>query len=112
MANDYRPDMASILDAFGVAATVTNPDEAALEVTLVWVPEFTEPVPPGSAFTRREPRRIAAFSKSEVATIAKGAIVDAPWLGTDEILRWRVDGIALSDADHWRVFVVEDPDES
>jgi len=103
---DARPPVASFFDAFGVPATVTPPDQAAVETTVVWISPFQDVEPPGGQFGKREPRRILALRLDEVEAVPRGTKVVAPMVAGRTAEVWIVDGPVQVEDDHYRVFVV------
>lgn len=103
------------LAAHGVEVLVTRSGEAGLETRAIWVTPISEDMPVGGEFQRREPRRVMAFSRTEIDTLPKGTVVFGPEQGGDlaESRYWRVDGMERQEADHIRVYVVPiEPDEA
>lgn len=96
--------------AHGVPVTVTRPapHNTPVAATGIWVvaPEGAA-APFGVELKRRDPRRIMALSRAEVAEVERGSLVSAPDTPTGAAVSYRVDGLADSlHADHWRVFLV------
>jgi hypothetical protein len=99
--------------AHAVPATVTRPapDDDPIETRVLWVTPVTEEAPfAGGRFARREPRRIAALRRDQVATVPVGTAIVAPEKDGDDDMGWRVEGIDRIEADHYRVVVVHDLD--
>ncbi|MGE3175917.1 MAG: hypothetical protein AB7O32_00490 [Vicinamibacterales bacterium] len=102
MTQDLRVPMDPILAAFGVPATVTRPapDDAPLDATVVWLSPEAAGVPDGDpAFSRVDPKRFAAVSYAEVATIPRLTQVEAPETLDGPVLLWRVDGTVRVEPD-------------
>lgn len=109
--SDFRVPMDAITTAFGVAVTVQwpPPDLTIAEVTGVWVPEFTADSPSGGfANGRREPRRVMAFRRDQIATTPQRMLVVAPDVDGGAPRGWRVESVEYSDAEHFRVVLVKD----
>jgi len=97
--------------AHGVAATVTRPapDNAPIVTRGVWITiPLEEPRPYGSDFQRREPRRVLALPKADVATLPRGSIIVALDRVGGTIKVWRVDGLDPQIVpEQWRAIVTE-----
>jgi hypothetical protein len=106
--SDARPDFAEILDAFGVSATVTRRDQAAISVTGVWVNPSMDAVPIGAGIQVSSRHRLIAFSRDEVGTLPKGTRIVAPEREGDAPKAWIVDEPDMEDADSIRVLVLPD----
>lgn len=109
--SDFRVPMDAITNAFGVAVTIQwpPPDLTTADVIGVWIPEFTVDAPGGGlANTRREPRRVMAFRRDEVATVPLRMLVVAPDVDGGPARGWRVESVEYSDAEHFRVLLVKD----
>jgi hypothetical protein len=103
---DARPPVASLFDAFGVPGTVTPPDEAAIDTTVVWLtpnPAFQ----PGGESYRRDGQKILALRRDEVPRVPTGTLIQAADVLDGEVFTWKVDGIDLVEQDHTRVFVLK-----
>jgi hypothetical protein len=101
------------LSAFGVPVTVTRPapDDTAITTTGIWVTPSTEDVPSGAEFSRRDPRRVLALSRTAVPTCPRGTRIDAPEeQAADTVLEWRVEGLDRQEGEHVRVVVVQMPE--
>jgi len=96
------------LAAHGVDMVVTLPGAAGIETRGIWVTTIAEDMPGGGDFQRREPRRVMALSRADVATVPRGTVIYGPEKGGDEEepRYWRVDGTERVEADHTRVIVV------
>lgn len=107
---DARVPLDPLFATFGVPATVTPPNETAIETTVVWPPPSTLEMPAPGEFSRREPQRVMALRRDEVPRLPRGTIVLAPETLGAEVQRWRVDGIDQVEVDLVRVIVVSDPE--
>jgi hypothetical protein len=114
MAADLRVPMDPIVEAFGVPATVTRPapEDTPIETTGVWVSPTLMEMPVGMDLQRAERRRIFSLRRDAVPTVPRGTLIEAPERESDAVLRWRVNGIEMADADHVRVIVIPVPEES
>jgi hypothetical protein len=93
--------------AHGVPATVTRPNDVALDTTAIWLPEPPEAQPYGTDFSRREPRRLLALRRDATfAQLPRGTLIVAPEQRGGTARTWQVDGYQRTEADHWRVIVV------
>lgn len=94
----------------GVDVTVIRPapDDDPIETRGIWLTPLTEDAPQNGVFARREPRRILAVKRSDVATVPRGTVFVAPEKAGGESRGWRCDGLERQEADHHRVIVVED----
>ena len=99
-------------DAFGISVTVTPPGSDAVLATGFWVLPLTEDRPGASDVLRREARHVLTLRRSEVPTVPRGTLIDAADIGSVVVQRWRVDGFDRVEADHVRVIVVPDADET
>lgn len=111
MPADYRVPMVPVLEAFGVAITVTVPpfEDDPVATTGVWVTSITQDVPFGTDFQRRERRRVLTMAlSSALASVPRGSVVYAPEFAGGTVLRWRVDGFEVQEADHVRAVLVPD----
>ena len=90
---DLRPSIDDALAAFGVAATVTRPapDNTPIETTGFWVSPLEEAQPYGTAFQRRDPRRVFVLSRIDVPTLPPGTVIEAAEYDGDTVKTWRVD---------------------
>ena len=107
---DYRPLMAALLRAFGVAATVTRPapDDEPIVTEGIWVPLGTMDMPEGGDWQRIEGLRCLAFDVDAVPTLPRGTLIDAPERKGGTVRTWIVDGAAQPhgiDADQVKVIV-------
>jgi hypothetical protein len=111
-ASDFRVPLDPIFEAFGVPATVTRPapDEIPILTTGVWVSPLTLDMPPAMEFQRKESQRVMALTRTEVPTVPRGTIIEAPEMLGGTVQRWRIDGIEQTDSDHHRVFLLPDPE--
>lgn len=100
-----------IFDAFSVPATVTPPDAAAIATTGVWVTSTTESRPGFGDLQRREPVRVLALKRADVGSVPRGTVILAPETADGVVLRWRVDGFGVLEADCVRVVVVPVPED-
>lgn len=94
---------------FGVPATVTRPapDDTPIETSgAIWVTPVTEEQPSGVAFSRRERRRVLALLTSEVPTVPRGTVIEAPDERDGDTQRWVVQSVEIAEAEHVRVVVV------
>lgn len=92
--------------AFGVSITVTRPGLAAIATTGIWlVTPLGEEQPYGTDLSKREPRRVMAIARADVATMPRGTTVSAPELLGGTAKTWKVDGLELVDAIQWRVIL-------
>lgn len=107
---DHRVPVAPLLAAFGLAATVTRPapDNTPIATTVIWLGLEDDPQPYGRDFTRREPRRLLALPRADVATMPRGTTVAAPEVVGAASKTWRVDGLQAVDPDWWQVLVALD----
>lgn len=96
----------------GVDATLTRPfpDEVPVSTRVIWLGPDTEDVPVGTAFQRRESRRVVAIRRTDVASVPRGSILEAPEYAGGPVQRWRVDGVHHTTPEHVRVTVVPDPE--
>lgn len=101
------------ISAFGVDAVVTRPypDTTPITTQAIWITAEMDAVPDGFEVSRREPRKILAFSRADVPTLPRGSFISAPEHQDADPQRWRVDGFDREEPEHWRVVVVSDPDE-
>lgn len=112
---DLGPLRALVLDvnfeAHGVAATVTRPapNNIPIATRVIWVTPVTVGVPSDMDFQRNEPLRIIALKRSDVPTVPKGTLIDAPPKAGDASQLWRVDAFDREEADHKRVIVIPEP---
>lgn len=94
----------------GVPATVTRPfpDETPVTTTAVWLPPPPEEAQPvGTDFRRREPRRLLALPRdAALPSMPRGTVISAPEDPDGAAQLWRVDELALTQYDQWRVLVV------
>lgn len=107
--SDLRPPFVAVLDAFGVAATVTIPDGDPVETTILWQPPITEEYPTGSEYRRATPRRRMAIPLSDVPTVPRGTVILAPEVSGEAAAEWSVDETERVDSDHHRVIVTSVP---
>ena len=92
-----------------VDITVTLPNSAAVETVGLWLePEFPE-VPSGSSFGRGESRRLMAIRKSDVTSVPRLTLVDAPLIPGGTILNWRVDSVDDDDNNKHVVVLIPEP---
>lgn len=114
MASDFRPPLAPIVEAFGVAGTVTRPapDNAPIETTVVWVAPLPTDVPVGGELQRQEPLRVMALLLSEVPTVPHGTLIEAPEEQSLAVRTWKADGEERREHDHIRVSVIPVDDAS
>lgn len=85
--------MASILDAFGLAITVTRPDDEAVVTTGVWLPPLDEAQPVGTDYQRLGPRLVMAIPiTATLPNAPRGTILLAPEQEELDVKTWRVDG--------------------
>ncbi len=101
--------LGSIFDAFSVPATVRPPGAESIETSGVWVTATTDGHPGGFGVQRREAVRVLALKRAEVPSVPKGTAILAPETAAGAVLRWRVDGFEVVEADCLRVVVVPDP---
>ncbi len=95
-------------DIFGVTATVTLKYEEPIVTTGIWSAPDVDDRPVGGEFERLAPKRIMSFAKSDVPTIPRGTIVEAPGQDGDPTVKtWEVDATDTSLTMHWRVVLVE-----
>lgn len=96
------------LAAHGVAATVTRPapDDTPVTTTGIWHSGPVEdPQPYGTDFRRREPRRILALPRADLATLPRGTTISAPETIGGTAKTWVVDSLDRVEADTWRAIV-------
>jgi hypothetical protein len=112
MTCDLRPEVRACFDAFGVPAVVTRPapEETPVATTIVWFTPAMEDVPSGGGFGRRDTRLMLAVMRSEVPTLPRKTLIDAPERLGAPVRRWRVDAIDLDDVDEIRAIVVPEPE--
>jgi hypothetical protein len=106
--------VAQNIRTFGVPATVTRPapDDAPIEASgAIWVTPVTEEQPSGVTFGRRERRRVLSLLTSEVPTIPRGTVIEAPDERDGTTQRWIVQAVDVIEAEHTRVVVVPALDE-
>lgn len=104
---DARPKIESFERAFGLSVTVTRPQENSFSATGIWISSLFEDPPVGGDFTRREPRRVMAFSIEDISdNIPRGTIVTAPEEDGGTSKKWQVDGIEARESDHIRVVLI------
>lgn len=90
----------------GVPATVTPFGGSPVSTQLIWMVEpATDGQPYGTDIRRSDPRRLAAISKADVPTLARGTVIAAPEVEGEADKTWVVDGFDRALADQWRVFV-------
>jgi hypothetical protein len=93
-------------DVMGLPVTVTPSGDPVIETTGIWLSPRLIDTPAGAEFQRRDPRRLLALSKVDVPTLVRGTRIDAAERVGDEVKAWRVDAVAVSDADHvWAVLI-------
>jgi len=107
----FEVDLDPIFDAFSVPATVRPPGADSIETSGVWVTSTTEGRPGYGDLQRREMVRVLALKRAEVPSVPKGTAILAPETADGDVLRWRVDGFEVVEADCLRVVVVPDPQE-
>jgi hypothetical protein len=97
-----------LLAVFGLPATVTRPapDDTPIATTAIWVTEAMEESRPfGTDFQRREPRRLLALPRADLATLPRGTVIAVPEMSGAASKAWRVDGLDQVDPQFWRVIV-------
>lgn len=109
--SDLRPSLTEALDAFGVDATVTPPGGEAMTTRAIWLSPLEDDQPVGLDFKRREPRRVLAVPRSDVASAPRGTIITAPEALGGVTKTWRVDGLVQAvDPGHLRLIVTIEAD--
>lgn len=109
MPQDLRVPMDPILEAFGVAASVTLPppdDAVAIDATLVWLSPAQDFMPGGGEVRRSDPQRRAALTLAEVARLPRLTRIEAPEVKGGTTRAWRVDATERVEYDHVVVVVV------
>jgi hypothetical protein len=105
---DVRVPVAPILDAFGLPVTVTVPLGNPVGTTGVWVQALEEAQPFGTDLARRDPRRVLAIPRTAALdTIPRGSVILAAEVEGGPTRTWRVDGLERTEADLFRVIVVQ-----
>lgn len=99
------------LHVHGLDVTVTVGDAEPVATRGIWLTNVTESIPSSTDFSRRQPSRVMALSRYEVATIPTGSIVVAPEYFGGESRTWRVDGLVSKEAQHSRVYLIPLPVE-
>ena len=97
----------------GVDATLTRPfpDEVPVTTKAIWLGPDTDGVPAGSIFQKREARRVVALRRTDVASVPRGSLLEAPEYAGGTVQRWRVDGVHHTTPEQVRVPVVPDPEQ-
>lgn len=96
--------------AFGVSALVTRPapDHAPITTIAVWdARPLEDQRAPGQEYSRLDPRRRLALSRSEVPTTPIGTVIECPLEAGGESKTWRCEGRETSESDCWRIVVTE-----
>jgi hypothetical protein len=102
---DIRPSIDAALSAFGVPATVTDPDGATVELEVFWLPETTIESQSGDVRVA-ERRRVLALPRAECGgLVVRGSIVEAAGFDGADTSLWRVDSVDSSFYDHLRAVV-------
>src|SRR5687768_6519968 len=98
-------------EAHGVPATVTRPapNNTPITMRVIWMTPVTAGGPRAMDFQRNEALRIIALKRSEVPTVPKGTLIDAPPKAGEAAQLWRVDGFDREEADQKRVIVIPEP---
>jgi hypothetical protein len=97
-----------VQDAFGVPATVTLPLSNPVTTTGVWVRALEEAQPFGTDLVRRDPRRVLAIPRTAVLdAVPRGTVILAAEMEGGPTRMWRVDGLERTEADLFRVIVVQ-----
>jgi hypothetical protein len=90
----------------GVPAILTRPDTTVVPTSVIWLEPILIDVPNATDLQRRESRRVAALSRTDVSSVPRGARIDAAERDGGVVQAWRVDQIDASDPDHLRAIVV------
>jgi hypothetical protein len=106
--------MGPIFDALGVPVTVTRPapDNDPIETSGIWIMPLAGERPPMAEISRQESEHLMALDRAVVPAAPRGTRIAAPRRLGGPIECWRVDGPEHVDADHLRVYLVPDPEES
>lgn len=103
---DSRPSMDAPMRTFGVPAIVTVPNGTPVPTSVIWLAPVMVDEPSGSDFTRREPRRVLALSRTDVPTLPRQTQIDAAEIKGGPVSSWLVDQADVARADEWRALVV------
>lgn len=106
---DHRVPVAPLLAAFGLLVTVTRPapDSTPIATTGIWLDEgLDEDRPYGTDFQARDPRRLMAIPRADVATMPRGTTITAPEIAGGATKTWRVDGLDDVDPQFWQVVLM------
>lgn len=103
---DARPNFGSVLDAFGVAATVTPLAGPGVETRVVWHPVRTEERPEGAQVTMLARRRIVSVPRVDVPTLPRGSAITGAVTEGGAVEEWTVDETDKLDIDHHVVVVI------
>lgn len=104
---DARPGIDSFMGAFGLSVTIARPYESPFSATGIWISSLLEEMPASHDFTRRDPRRVMAFSLEEISNnIPRGTIITAAEQEGEALQKWQVDAIDSRESDHIRVVLI------
>lgn len=91
----------------GVTVTVTTPDaERSITTLAIWMTTDTQHAPMDAPFPRRDPRRVLALKRSEIAEVPIGTEIEAPARGGDPARTWIVQAYVAQFHDHAQVVVI------
>ena len=112
MATNYRQPLLDLCGSivFGSRKLLTGAVSVSVEggpadITGLWMTHTLEESG-GGTFKRGEIRRVIALRRSDLPTVPRGTILQAPERDGRPIMRWLVDGHELMEADHHRVVVI------
>lgn len=89
----------------GVPVVVTLRDEDPIACRGIWATPTTEQVPVGMSFQRVEARRVMMLRRIDVPSVPRGTRIVATLAPSTTATTWEVDGVAVEEDDHVRVFV-------
>lgn len=105
--SDLRPSLDPVFSLFGVDATIPYPTGVAGPLTVRAVPLSYRPtdVPLGTDVRDPQYRIVFAFRRTDVETLPRGTVIEAPEREGGAVVTWRVETLAHIDAEELRVVV-------
>ena len=95
-------------DAHGVAVTLKPAIGLPISTSGIWLPSLLEDPPVGRDYNRREPRRVMALRRDQVASVPRGTLLTAPETISGTARDWQVDAVDEIRGDHIRVILQPD----